>query len=158
MKRTKDKPISPQQLKALQACFGKMGMDADERHGFIHQFTDGRVSSTKELTFDEARLMLSRLNENRDKQNPEEILKLVKAIYHLSMRISFLNRDFPSDNVADFKMNKAKINIFCRNRTKYRKNLTRMSITELKEVKKQLEAIAYKEEQELKSKRNNENK
>lgn len=158
MKRTKDKPISPQQLKALQACFSKMGLDTDERHDFVRQFTEGRVNSTRELTFDEARLMLSRLNENKERNNQAEVLKLVKSIYHLSMRISFLNKDFPSDNPADFEMNKAKINIFCRNRTKYRKNLTRMSIIELKEVKKQLEAIAYKEEQELKSKISNEKK
>ena len=46
-------------------------------------------------------------------------------------------------------MNKAKINIFCRQRTKFRKNLTAMTLPELKAVKKQLEAIARKEEQEL---------
>lgn len=153
MKTTKGKPISPQQLKALQACFGKIGMDTDERHDFVRQFTDGRVSSTKELTFDEARLMLTRLNGNKEKVNQAEVLNLVKSIYHLSMRVSFLNKDFPSDNMADFEMNKAKINIFCRNRTKYRKNLTLMSVAELKGVKKQLEAIVYKEEQERNNKK-----
>jgi len=50
-------------------------------------------------------------------------------------------------------MNFAKINIFCRQRTKFRKNLTVMTMEELKEVKKQMEAIARKEEQELNNKK-----
>ena len=44
-------------------------------------------------------------------------------------------------------MNKAKINLFCRTHTKFRKNLTLMTLPELKEVKKQLEVIARKENQ-----------
>lgn len=153
MKTTKGKPISPAQMKALHATFRSKGFDEEERHDFISQFTIGRVSNTKELTFDEARLMLSRLNGDKKQPNREEQLNLVKSIYHLSMRISFLNKDFPSDNLADFEMNKAKINIFCRNRTKYHKNLTLMSVPELKGVKKQLEAIVYKEEQERNNKK-----
>ena len=43
-------------------------------------------------------------------------------------------------------MNKAKINQFCRTRSKFRKNLTEMSMEELKEVKRQFEAMARKEE------------
>lgn len=154
MKTTKGKPITPQQLKALQACFGKMGLDADERHDFICQFTDGRTASTKYLTFDEARLMLSRLNGDTGKREQAERLDLLKAIYHLSMRVSFLNADFQElDTAEDFEMNKAKINLFCRHRTKYRKNITLMNAAELKGVKKQLEAIVYKEEQERNNKK-----
>ena len=153
MKTAKGKPISPAQMKALHATFRSKGFDEEERHDFISQFTIGRVSSTKELTFDEARLMLARLNGNKEQPNREEQLNLVKSIYYLSMRVSFLNKDFPSDNMADFEMNKAKINLFCRNRTKYHKNLTLMSVLELKGVKKQLEAIVYKEEQERNNKK-----
>ena len=156
MRTTANKPVSPQQIKALQASFHKMGYDDDDRHDFITHFTDGRTSSTKELTFEEARRMLSALNGDRPKdmlKMQEEAKALCRSIYALSMRISFLNKDYPTDNEADFEMNKAKINSFCRQRTKFRKNLTAMSLTELKEVKKQLEAIAKKEEKELNNKK-----
>ena len=42
-------------------------------------------------------------------------------------------------------MNKAKINQFCRNRSKFRKPITEMTLEELKEVKRQFEALARKE-------------
>ena len=150
MKTMKDKPVSPQQLKALHATFHKMGYDDDDRHDFISRFTDGRTSSTKELTFNEAWRMLSALNENQSERKQKEAKTLCRSIYSLSFRISFLNKDYAtaSDNEADFEMNKAKINRFCRTRTRFRKNLTLMTLPELKEVKKQLEAIARKEEQE----------
>lgn len=147
MKKTKDKPITPQQLKALQACFNRIGMDDDDRHDFICHFTDGRTASTKFLSFDEARKILAQFNGDSDKREQAKALELLKAIYHLSMRISFLNADFKElDTVEDFEMNKAKINVWCRTRTKYRKNITLMSVAELKAVKKQMEAIVLKEE------------
>ncbi|WP_455674409.1 hypothetical protein [Phocaeicola sp.] len=152
MKIMKDKPISPQQLKALHASFHALGMDDENRHNHVAHFTDGRTSSTKELTFDEARRLLEQLNGNRSKRQQEEAKTLCRSIYALSMRISWLNKDFGNETREDFEMNKAKINVFCRTRTKFRKNLTLMTLAELKEVKKQLEAIARKEENELNNK------
>lgn len=149
MRTTANKPVSPQQLKALHASFHKIGYDDTDRHDFICQYTDGRTGSTKELTFEEARRILSALNGDRPKDMQkiqEEAKALCRSIYSLSLRISFLNKDYATDNEADFEMNKAKINRFCLDRTKFRKPLTRMTLSELKEVKKQLEAIARKEE------------
>lgn len=148
MKTMKEKTVSPQQLKALHATFHTMGYDDDDRHDFISRFTDGRTSSTKELTFNEAWRMLSALNENQSERKQKEAKALCRSIYSLSLSISFLNKDYATDNEADFEMNKAKINRFCRTRTRFRKNLTLMTLPELREVKKQLEAIARKEEQE----------
>lgn len=148
MKTTANKPVSPQQLKALHATFRTMGYDDDDRRDFISHYTAGRTASTRELTFDEARLMLEQLNTGRSRKRQEEARALCRSIYALSLRISFLNKDYATDNEADFEMNKAKINQFCRQRTKFRKNLTAMTLEELKEVKKQLEAIARKEEKE----------
>ena len=150
MKQAVNKPITPQQLKALQTCFGKLGFDAEERHEFVSQFTDGRTKSTKALTFDEARRMLSGLNGDQEKIKKEAAIaaaKIVGEIYGLSLKISFLNKDFNIDTPEDFEMNKAKINVFARTRSRFRKNLTEMSIEELKAFKKQLEAVAHKENQ-----------
>lgn len=96
----------------------------------------------------EARRMLTTLNGDVS----AESRRLVGQIYGLSLRISFLNRDYPSDDEAERRMNYAKLNQFCRTRSRFRKNLTAMNPAELKEVKKQLEAVARKEEQERKKK------
>lgn len=147
MKTTmKIRKITPQQIKALHAQFRRMGFNDEDRHGFISQFTEGRTDSTAGLTKEEAGLLLTRLNREETDRLRKEARSLVKQIFSLSFRISFLNKDFPNDTPEDFEMNKAKINVFCRNRSKFRKPITEMTLEELKEVKRQFEALARKED------------
>lgn len=147
MKTTmKIRKITPQQIKALHAQFRRMGFNDEDRHGFISQFTEGRTDSTAGLTKEEAGLLLTRLNREETDRLRKEARSLVKQIFSLSFRISFLNKDFPNDTPEDFEMNKAKINVFCRTRSKFRKPITEMTLEELKEVKRQFEALARKED------------
>lgn len=147
MKTTmKIRKITPQQIKALHAQFRSMGLDETDRHGFIREYTDGRTEHTSELTMQEAKTLLSRLGQEKTERNRQEARKLVRQIFSLSFRISFLNKDFPNDTPEDFEMNKAKINVFCRTRSKFRKPITEMTLEELKEVKRQFEALARKED------------
>lgn len=147
MKTTmKERPVTPQQIKALQAQFHKMGFSEEDRHGFISQFTSGRTDSTAGLTKEEAGLLLTRFNREAADRVRKEARAVVKQIFSLSFRISCLNRNYTNETPEDFEMNKAKINQFCRTRSKFRKNLTEMSLAELKEVKRQFEAMARKEE------------
>ena len=147
MKTTmKIRKITPQQIKALHAQFRRMGFNDEDRHGFISQFTEGRTDSTAGLTKEEAGLVLTRLNREETDRIRKEARSLVKQIFSLSFRISFLNKDFPNDTPEDFEMNKAKINQFCRTRSKFRKPITEMTLEELKEVKRQFEALARKED------------
>lgn len=147
MKTTmKIRKITPQQIKALHAQFRRMGFNDEDRHGFISQFTEGRTDSTAGLTKEEAGLLLTRLNREETDRLRKEARSLVKQIFSLSFRISFLNNDFPNDTPEDFEMNKAKINVFCRTRSKFRKPITEMTLEELKEVKRQFEALARKED------------
>lgn len=141
----KIRKITPQQIKALHAQFRRMGFNDEDRHGFISQFTEGRTDSTAGVTKEEAGLLLTRLNREETDRLRKEARSLVKQIFSLSFRISFLNKDFSNDTPEDFEMNKAKINQFCRNRSKFRKPITEMTLEELKEVKRQFEALARKE-------------
>lgn len=142
----KIRKITPQQIKALHAQFRRMGFNDEDRHGFISQFTEGRTDSTAGLTKEEAGLLLTRLNREETDRIRKEARSLVKQIFSLSFRISFLNKDFSNDTPEDFEMNKAKINQFCRSRSKFRKPITEMTLEELKEVKRQFEALARKED------------
>lgn len=156
MRTTVNKPITPQQLKALQTTFRSKGFDDEERHDFIRLFTEGRVSSTKELTFNEAKLMLTRLNESDTKKKEREQAeskKMVRAIFSLSFQVSFLNKGFTNDTEEEFEMNKAKLNMFARKKSACRKNVTAMHLSELKAFKKQLEAVAHKEKNQSKNKK-----
>ena len=106
----KDRPITPQQVKALQAQFHKMGFSDEDRHGFISQFTSGRSDSTAGLTKEEAGLLLTRFNREEADRLRKQARALVKQIFSLSFRISCLNKNYTNDTEADFEMNKAKIN------------------------------------------------
>lgn len=156
MRTTTDKPISPQQLKALHATFRRLGMDDDSRHTMITYFTDGRTQSSKELSFGEASRLLSSLNDV--KKASEEARVLVKAIFGLSFQISFLNKGFSNDTEEAFEMNKAKLNMFARRKSVCRKNVPEMYLSELKAFKKQLEAIAYNEKKKQSKNKSHEKK
>lgn len=145
LKPMKERPITPQQIKALHAQFRQMGFSDEDRHGFISNFTSGRTESTGGLTKDEAGLLLTRFNREKTDRIRQEARKIVKSIFSLSFRIGCLNRGFTNDTPEDYEMNKAKINQFCREHSKFRKPLTEMTLTELKEVKRQFEAMARKE-------------
>lgn len=146
--KEKTRPITPQQIKALHATFHEKGFDDDARHEFIETFTCGRTNSTKELTKAEAFKILSSLNGENIKKNNHAAKEVIKSIYMLSFKISFLNKNYDNSKYKtqeDKMMNIAKINRFCIEKSKARKAIKEMSLEELKDVKKQLEAIARKE-------------
>lgn len=112
------------------------------------------IISSKELTLTEARLLLSRLNQEDEqvrKMMQAEARTLCRSINYLASQISFLNKDFPTDTEEDREMNKAKLNVWARKYSKFRKNIQQMNVGELREVKKQLEAIARKGNKENKN-------
>lgn len=150
MKTTKNKPITPPQLRALHAVCRAARMDEEARHAMIYSTTNGRTSSSKDLTFDEARALISRLNTQEDerlkKYRRQEAVKFCRSIYALSFNIGFLNKGFTSDTEEEKQMNLAKLNMFARSRSKARKNINQMTLDELEDLKKQLEAVARKEE------------
>ena len=141
----KDKRITPQQIKALHVQFRRMGFDDEDRHRFISDYTGGRTDSTAALTMNEARTLLNRILKDESERLKRAARTTVRQIFALSFRISFLNKGYGNDTPEDYEMNKAKINKFCKTRTKFRKPLTEMTLEELKDVKRQFEALARKE-------------
>lgn len=153
MRITSNKSVTPQQLKALHATFRTLRMDTDARHGCIYSFTAGRTQSSKELTMEEARQLLGKLNPMDDKTREmqrREAQMVFRDIYRLSFLIPQLNQGFTSDNEEEYQMNVAKLNIWARKYTKARKDVTRMVLWELQETKKQLEAFMRREERKTK--------
>lgn len=148
MKITTNKPITPSQLKALHATFHELRMDNEARHGCIYAFTSGRTSSSKDLTMEEARQLLGKLNPPDDKTRElqqQEARMVFRDIYRLSFLIPQLNQGFTSENEEEYRMNVAKLNVWARKYTKARKDVTRMALWELQETKKQLEAFMRRE-------------
>lgn len=153
MKTITNKRITAQQLKALHATFRALGMDDEARHGCVYSFTSGRTQSSKELTMEEARKLLEKLNPMDDKAKAlqdKEARLVFRDIYRLSFLIPQLNQGFTSDSEEEYRMNVAKLNLWARKYTKSRKDVTRMALWELQETKKQLEAFMRREERKTK--------
>ena len=146
METTKSK-LTQKQLGMILSLLNQRGWDAEQRHAFIYTYTNERTDSTKELTFEEARHLINLLIAETKTVKQNEAKKILKAIYMLSFEISFLNKGFRSDSEEERRMNYAKVNRFCIDRSRFRKPITQMTIPELQEIKKQFEALAHKEKQ-----------
>lgn len=133
------KTISPAQLKKIQTMFSRLGFEPEGKQNIISRLTKGRVTSTKDITFDEAKYLINYLNGNTatNEAHQEECIGVIKCIYRLSYDIGMSYGDTPEDKM----MNCAKINKFCRERGTVKKNIEQMSLPELKKTKKQFEAM-----------------
>ena len=123
------------------------GWDEETYRNLIHQYSNGRTTSSKEMTRQEATAFIRQFtNESTiDRSMRMECLALVRAIYAVSLEISFLNRNFISDDPDEVAMNKAKINSFVCSHGVVKKPVSRMNYEELKETLKQLKSISNKE-------------
>lgn len=148
MTRTDNKKATPQQYKIIYALCRNNSMTEDDRRTMIASYTNGRTDSLKEMMMDEASAMIERLRELQKDKVDKYARRLVGNIYMLSFRISFLNKAYAGDNSEEAKrMNIAKINRFCRTHSAARKDITKMTVTELEQLKLQLEKIARDEKQ-----------
>lgn len=134
------KAISPAQLKKVQTLFSKLGFEPDDKQGIINSLTKGRATSTKDITFDEAKYLITYLVGRAEPERAayqEKCRGIVGQIYRLSYDIGMSYGDTPEDKL----MNCAKINKFCRERGSVKKNIPEMNLMELQKTKKQFEAI-----------------
>lgn len=130
------KPITPAQLKKIQTVFTRLGFGKEDKVAMIGHLTKGRATSTKDITFNEAKYLIIFLSGDTEpgKSNADAI---IQSIYLLAYDIGMCYGDTPEDKL----MNCAKINKFCRERGTVKKNITEMTLPELKKTKKQFEAI-----------------
>lgn len=124
------KLINKQQLAALHALLNNTGMLADKKE-IIHGFTDGRTQSSKELTFGEARELISRLAEHDPKSRQRAL------IFSLAYQAGIIY----GTTADDKKMNAAKLNLFLKERGTVKKDLNSMSLPELLQTHRQFEGI-----------------
>lgn len=122
--------ISPAQLKKLHAKLNESGL-MDLKRDMIADCTDGRTTSSRELTFSEAKCLIEALSDSDERQ------RQIRAIYHLAYETGVIYGDSDEDK----RMNTAKLNLFCRNRGTVKKDIVLQSLSELKRTHRQFERI-----------------
>lgn len=137
MKTKDNKPVTPAQIKKIHALLNELGLMEDKR-GFVHDVSNGRTQSTKELTANEARYLISFLLGEEDQT--EKMQAAFRAIYFLAFKMDIIY----GETREDYHMNIAKLNMFCRQRGTVKKNLTEQSLIEMRKTHRQFEAMYAK--------------
>lgn len=132
------KPVTTAQIKKIYVLLQQKGL-MDEKETMINSVSDGRTQSTKELTCNEAKRLISfLLDENAEIKRKME--KHVDAIWDLAWEMGIIY----GKTQDDFEMNIAKLNKFCRQRGAVKKNFTAMTLPELQKIHRQFEAMYRK--------------
>lgn len=133
--------ITSNQLRAVQAILGKITSDRDDRISLLSDMFERPITSTKDLTFDEAKLILERFGGDELKAITVRKQQLKATIYHLSMKIEFLNLSYPGDDYDNRRMNMAKVDMWLLTHGIVKKRVKEMSIAELGKVIGQMKAV-----------------
>jgi len=139
MKTKQIKPITKAQITKIHVLLNQKGLIAEKRT-IIHSVSNGRTESSKELTSNEAVYLISFLSEDTDR---EKKITVFKAIYGIAWQMGIIY----GDTDEDYQMNKAKLNVFCRERGTVKKNLSEQNLLEMRKTHRQFEAMFKKYKQ-----------
>jgi len=133
------KSVSTAQIRKIHVLLNQKGL-IGQKETMVNSVSRGRTQSTKELTFDEARELIIFLSEKGDES--ENKRKIFKAVWKLDRKMGIIygNTD------EDYQMNRAKLNMFCRQRGSVKKNIPEMNLIELRKIHRQFEAMYKKYE------------
>ena len=133
------RPITTAQLTKIHVLLNQFGI-IDDKAALISQFTDGRETSSKKMTFKEAQILLQHLT----KFDPLD--KMRKKIFALA----YVAKIIYGDTAADKKMNAAKLNMFLREKGAIKKELNKMNKADLIKVVNQFSQIVkHKDESKI---------
>jgi hypothetical protein len=118
------------QIAKLHVLLNNLGL-IEQKAEIVYNLTSGRTQSTKELTIDEARRLITNLAQ----YDPNE--KLKSLIFSLAYQADIIYGDTPEDK----KMNAAKLNFFLKNKGTVKLELNEMNYKELVKTQRQFEAI-----------------
>src|SRR5690349_11815232 len=108
--------ITKEQLQKLHVMLNQLGL-MDEKSNMVYSVSNGRVTSSKELTKDEGRLMIEYLS----KVDGSE--KMRKKIFALA----YQSKIIWGDTAEDKKMNAIKLNQFLNIKGAVKKDLNKMN-------------------------------
>lgn len=133
--------ISYNQLKVLHAVMHEITDDRDTRLEILSDVCQRPLSSTKEMTSEEAALAISTLGGHYYYEKNRKMHALRATIYHLSMKIEFLNLHYQDNDYDTRLMNMAKVDNWLLTHGVVKKPVGQMSEKELGKVIGQMKSI-----------------
>jgi hypothetical protein len=126
------KPITPEQLKCLNTIVSKQGISKEEKMTIVSGFSNGRVTSSKDLLFSEAVAMIKHLKEF----DPND--KMRKKVFALAYEAGIIY----GETLEDKKMNAAKLDAFLLTSGTVKKKLIALNRQELIKAVSQFEQMS----------------
>ena len=118
------------QISKIHVLLNNLGI-IEQKAEIVYDLSKGRTDSTKGLTLDEARRLITSLSEYDPKERQKSL------IFSLAYQAGIIYGSSPDDK----KMNAAKLNLFLRERGAVKKELNSMNYNELTKTHRQFEAI-----------------
>lgn len=148
------KKISKAQIRKIHVLLSQIGM-IEDKAGIMHQASNGRTSSTKELYMSEARKLIEQLTSlagTKSKVNAIANYKPIDRLRFAIVSLAYKAGIIYGTSEADKVMNVAKLNMFIRERGSVKKELFEMDYKETLKTHRQFEAV-YKNMQAAKEKK-----
>jgi hypothetical protein len=124
------KRVTNAQLSKIHVMLMQMNL-IDDKAGIIQQFTNGRATSSKDMSFDEATELIRQLVAT------EPCDRMRKKVFAMAYEAGLIWGDLPEDK----KMNAIKLNQFLKGRGAIKKEISAMSKNDLVKVVSQFEQI-----------------
>jgi len=125
-----DNKVTNAQLQKIHVLLRNNGL-IDDKKELVAQLTNGRTESTRFLTKAEATFFIQRLCDI------DPLEKQKKSVIHLAYVAGIIYGDTPED----YQINKAKLDMFLKERGTVKKELAKMTYAELMKVHRQFEAM-----------------
>lgn len=129
--------IAPQQLKCLNTLVSKLHIDKESKQVMVSGYSEGRASSSKDLSYDEAAAMIKHLKS----MDPQEAAadKMRKKIISMAREMGWSSPPAPQGGVrkADMK----RIDDWCRKYSPIKKSLDNHTYNQLPALVSQFEKV-----------------
>ena len=122
--------ITKPQLQKIHVLLNQMGL-IEHKAELVHSFSKGRVTSTKELTMEEAGFFIRHLC------NYDPLERMRNKVFALAYEVGIIWGDTP----ADKKMNFIKLNDFLKDRGTVKKEINKMTKSDLVKTVNQFQQI-----------------
>lgn len=125
-----------QQNARLHLLTGKLDIDTEQRHDLVHSFTNGRTSSSREMTQVECNALIHALEKQLADADGAKIYRMRRKAFSLAHELGWED--------AQGKVDHMRLAGWCLHKSSAKKPLLHMTATELRSLLTQLEQVLAK--------------
>lgn len=131
-------PRTNQQNARLFVLLGQLDIDAEQRAELVHQFTNGRTCSSREMLAHECNSLIHHLEQQTGQGEPDQLYRMRRKVFSLAHELGW--------ELMSGKVDKDRLNNWLLKYGKHHKELYKLNASELRDTITQLERVAERVE------------